>query len=506
MSLWPRSFRRFSNFVEDHPMPFVMSVFRWIAGLVVLLVCVTSAVTAQAADRPPNVVLIYADDLGYGDLGCYGAQGWTTPHLDRLAEAGVRFTDFYVAQAVCSASRTALLTGCYPNRVGILGALGPQSKNGIHADESTIAEVLKPCGYATAVFGKWHLGHHPRFLPTRHGFDQYFGLPYSNDMWPFHPGVAHLPLDERLKRWPHLPLIEGDQIVNPQVTPDDQTQLTTWYTERAVKFIESHREQPFFLYLPHAMPHVPLFVSDKQRGKSEQGLYGDVIQEIDWSVGQITATIARLRLTRETLVIFASDNGPWLTYGNHAGGTSGLREGKGTSWDGGVRVPCVMSWPGKIPAGTVCREPAMTIDILPTLAKLAGAELPKLPIDGLDIWPLIARQTDAVSPHDALYFYWGQHLQAVRSGRWKLHFPHAYISVDAANAGADAKPGKPAPREIGLALFDLTADRAETTDVAEQHPDVVARLTALADKARTDLGDSATKHKGTGVRQSGMVE
>ena len=479
---------------------------RIFAGLLCGLLLNLLATALLAAERPPNVVLIYADDLGYGDLGCYGAKGWKTPHLDKLEADGVRFTDFYVAQAVCSASRSALLTGCYPNRVGILGALGPQSKNGIHDDETTIAEVLKPRGYATAIYGKWHLGHHPRFLPVRHGFDEYFGLPYSNDMWPYHPGVANLPLEERLKRWPHLPLIEGDKIINPQVTAEDQPNLTTWYTERAVKFIESHKAQPFFVYMPHSMPHVPLFVSDKQRGKSEQGLFGDVIQEIDWSVGQITATLDRLCLTNDTLVIVASDNGPWLTYGNHAGSSGGLREGKGTSWDGGVRVPCIMRWPGKIPTGSVCREPAMTIDILPTLAKLSGAELPKRPIDGLDIWPLISGQPNAKSPHEAFYFYWGQHLQAVRSGNWKLHFPHDYISTTPDNVGGDSRPGKPAQKKIELALFDLETDRAETSNVAGQHADVVARLTAFADKARADFGDSAKKQTGSGVRKSGLVE
>lgn len=475
-------------------------------GLVYGVLMNLLATTAPAVEQPPNVVLVFADDLGYGDIGCYGAKGWKTPNIDKLAADGVRFTDFYVAQAVCSASRTALLTGCYPNRIGILGALGPQSKHGIHDDETTIAEVLRSRGYATAIYGKWHLGHHPRFLPVRHGFDEYFGLPYSNDMWPYHPGVAHLPMEERLKRWPYLPLIQGDKVVNPNVTAADQKHLTTWYTERAVKFIESHRDQPFFVYIPHAMPHVPLFVSDKQSGKSEQGLFGDVIQEIDWSVGQITSALDRLGLSKNTLVIFTSDNGPWLTYGNHAGGTDGLREGKGTSFDGGVREPCVMRWPGKIPEGSVCSEPAMTIDLLPTLAKLAEAELPKRAIDGLDIWPLISGQPNAKCPHEAFYFYWGQHLQAVRSGQWKLHFPHDYISTAPDNVGGDGRPGKPATKKIDLALFDLATDRSETTNVARQQPEVVARLMALAEKARADLGDSATKQSGSGLRKPGMIE
>src|SRR5262249_17057158 len=321
------------------------------------------AAPSPAADAaPPNFVVVYADDLGYGDLGCYGARDWATPNLDRLAREGRRFTDFYVAQAVCSASRTALLTGCYPNRVGILGALAPASKVGFSDGEKPIADVLRTRGYTPAIYGKWHLGHHPKFLPTRHGFDDYFGLPYSNDMWPRHPS----------SKFPPLPLIEGEKVI--QSNPD-QSRLTTWYTERAVKFIDANRDRPFFLYVPHAMPHVPLFVSEKHAGKSKGGLYGDVVMEIDWSVGQILAALERNKLDGRTLVRFASDNGPWLSYGDHAGTTAGLREGKATTFEGGVRVPCLMRWPGHIPAGSVCRDPVMTIDVLPTFAHLAGAKL-----------------------------------------------------------------------------------------------------------------------------------
>src|SRR4051794_15960939 len=257
------------------------------AVLSLLAVCLVAPARAKDA-RLPNVVIVYADDLGYGDLGCYGAKGWETPNLDRMAKEGVRFTDFYVAQAVCSASRAALLTGCYPNRVGILGALGPASKVGISDKEKTIADLLKARGYATAAYGKWHLGHYPPFLPTRHGFDDYFGLPYSNDMWPKHPTT----------KFPDLPLIEGEKIV--QHNPD-QTQLTTWYTERAVRFIETNKDRPFFLYVAHNMPHVPLHVSSKFQGKSERGLYGDVIMEIDWSVGQILAALKKQGLDEQTL-------------------------------------------------------------------------------------------------------------------------------------------------------------------------------------------------------------
>jgi arylsulfatase A len=448
-------------------------------------------VPAVAADPPPpNVVIVFADDLGYGDLGCYGAKGYTTPNLDRLAKEGVKFTDFYAAQAVCSASRAALLTGCYPNRVGILGALGPASKIGIHKDEKTIADILKARGYATAAFGKWHLGHHPQFLPTRHGFDEYFGLPYSNDMWPKHPTA----------KFPDLPLTDGEKTI--ELNPD-QTRLTTSYTERAVKFIEKSKDKPFFLYVAHNMPHVPLFVSDKFKGKSERGVFGDVLMEIDWSVGQILDTLKKHGLDERTLVVFTSDNGPWLSYGDHAGSAGPLREGKGTAWDGGVRVPAVMRWPGQIPSGTVCREPAMTIDLLPTVAKLAAAELPKHPIDGLDIGPLMRNQAGAKSPHEALYFYWDRHLQAIRSGSWKLHFPHPYRTMAGKPGGTGGQPAQYSQTKTELALYDLAADAGEQTDVAARHPEVVERLKKLADKAREDLGDSATNQASRGARPVG---
>jgi len=440
----------------------------------------------------PNFVIIFVDDMGYADISPYGARS-RTPNLARMAKEGVRFTDFYVAQPVCSASRAALLTGCYPNRIGILGALNPYSKEGIHSDELTLAEVLKTRGYATAIYGKWHLGYQPQFLPTRHGFDDYFGLPYSNDMWPKHPAPT--------QPYPPLPLIEGERTIE---TDPDQNQLTTWYTQRAVKFIEENKNQPFFLYVPHSMPHVPLFVSSKHQGKSKRGLYADVIQELDWSVGEILKSLKKNGLDERTLVIFASDNGPWLLYGDHAGSAGPLREGKATTFEGGVRVPCIMRWPTQIPRNRVVRELAATIDVLPTLARLAGAKLPgDRPIDGKDIWPLIKAQPGATTPHEAYFYYWGQHLQAVRSGPWKLHFPHTYTRPDP--AGGAAKPGQYATKEIGLELFNLEKDIGETTNVAAQHPEVVKRLQALAEASREDLGDSGTKREGRNVRPAGKV-
>jgi arylsulfatase A-like enzyme len=448
----------------------------------------------EAAAGPPNVVIVFTDDQGYQDVGCFGSPDIKTPNLDRMDAEGMRFTDFYAAQAVCSASRAALMTGCYSNRVGILGALGPGSKQGISDNEMTIAELVKKRNYATAIFGKWHLGDRPQFLPTRHGFDEYFGLPYSNDMWPRHPTNA--------KAYPPLPLIEGEKTI---ATNPDQTQLTTWYAERAVKFIEKNRDRPFFLYVAHNMPHVPLHVSDKFKGKSPRGLYGDVIMEIDWSVGQILDTLKRLNLDSQTLVIFTSDNGPWLSYGDHAGCALPLREGKGTMFDGGCRVPCIMRWPGKIPAGKTCNELAATIDVLPTVAGLIGVELPKdRVIVGRDIRALMEGRPGAKTPHEAYYCYWNRELQAVRSGQWKLHFPHEYRTL----AGAPGSGGKPGPyrqAKIGAELFDLSNDIGEKVNVADKHPDVVKRLEALAEKARDDLGDSATKRPGKNVREPGRV-
>jgi arylsulfatase A len=478
----------------------------------VLCPCFADGLPADAADKTPlapNIVLIFCDDLGYGDVGVYGAKGYVTPHLDRLAQQGTRFTHFYVAQPVCSASRAGLLTGCYPNRIGIRGALGPQSTVGISSDETTLAEVVKQRGYATAIFGKWHLGHHPQFLPTHHGFDEYFGLPYSNDMWPLHPDYVNLPPDAagRKRGFPDLPLIEGDKIAIPRVTSKEQSQLTTWYTERAVKFIDANRDRPFFLYVAHNMPHVPLHVSDKFKGKSQQGLYGDVIEEIDWSVGQIVAALAKNGLDDRTLLIFTSDNGPWLSYGNHAGSAGPLREGKGTCWQGGVCEPFIARWPGKIPAGRVSDEPAMTIDLLPTIAGLIGAKLPRHKIDGLDIWPLLTGDPAAKNPHEAYYFYYADNeLQAVLSGRWKLQLPHTYRTLAGRPGGRDGKPAPYAQRKLqSPELYDIDADVGEAVDCAAEHPDVVQRLLALAEQARDDLGDSLTGRKGKGVREPGRV-
>lgn len=464
---------------------------RW---FLLLFICVIPSLT-RAADAKPNVIVIFTDDQGYGDVGCYGAKGYTTPHLDQMAAEGTRLTSFYVSQAVCSASRSSLLTGCYNVRVGILGALGPGSSVALNHEETTIAEMLKANGYTTGMAGKWHLGDHPDYLPTNHGFGEYYGLPYSNDMWPSHPTN---------KRFPKLPLYEGNYVVDSDVTADDQTHLTTDYTNRALDFIDRNHDKPFFFYLAHSMPHVPLYVSEKYDGKTEQGAYGDVISEIDWSVGQVLAKLKEHRIDDNTLVIFTTDNGPWLSYGNHAGSAGPLREGKGTAWEGGVRVPCIVRWPGKVPAGRVSDELASTVDILPTLSAITGASLPERKLDGIDQSAFLLGKAEESAREEFWYFY-GKTLCAVRQGDWKLVFPHRYRSL-VADPGNEGLPAGYAQRNTELALYNLKTDIGETTDVKAKHPEIVEQLQKLGDQARSELGDSQKKVQGTQVRPAAKVK
>ncbi len=482
-----------------------------VLALVVSHVMGETSIAGDAKAAKPNIVIIFTDDQGYADVGVFGAQGFKTPNLDRMAAEGAIFRNFHVAQPVCSASRCALLTGCYPNRLGIHGALTPHSKVGISDGEMTLAQLVKQRGYATGMFGKWHLGDSPQFLPTRHGFDEYFGLPYSNDMWPARFESSDVPTNSawRKQGYPELVMFEGEKVVIPKITHADQNQLTTWYTEHAVKFIEKNKDHPFLLYLAHNMPHVPLHVSDKFRGKSGRGLYGDVIEEIDWSVGQVLAALKRNGLDENTWVIFTSDNGPWLSYGNHGGSAKPLREGKGTNWEGGTRVPCLMRWPGKIPAGTDTADMLMTIDLFPTIAKLIGAELPKHPIDGLDVWPIISRQPGAKNPHESYWFYYEvNQLQAVTTGdgRWKLQLPHTYRTMQGQPAGHDGASGKYLNVKLAQPeLYDLAQDIGETTDVSARHPELVKKLEAEAEKARVELGDELMKRTGSGLREPGRL-
>jgi arylsulfatase len=467
-----------------------------------LLIIVSSAIFSsppeKSADKLPNVILIYLDDMGYGDLSLTGATGFTTPNLDKMAKEGMFFTHFYSPQAVCTASRAGVLTGCYPNRIGLAGALSHASKVGISKEEETIAEVLKKRGYATAIYGKWHLGFQQEFLPTNHGFDEFYGIPYSNDMWPYHP--------ERPDGYPDLPLYENKAIVNPAVTPEDQEQFTTEFTERTIEFIKSKQDQPFFVYLAHPMPHVPLHVSKKFKGKSEQGLYGDVMMEIDWGVGEIIKTLEETGLDENTLVIFTSDNGPWLNYGNHAGNPGGYREGKGTSFEGGQRVPALMKWKGVIPEGVIANSIASGIDILPTVAAIAGAQLPKNKIDGVSLLPVLEGEVGA-NPRKTFYYYYRQNsLEAVRNGDWKLVFPHPGRTYEGFQPGNDGNPGPVKGNfQFEGGLYDLRRDPGERYDVSESYPEIVEALEKIATEAREDMGDELTGDPGKNRREPGRV-
>jgi arylsulfatase A-like enzyme len=429
-----------------------------------------SGCSKEALPTKPNFVLIFTDDQGYSDVGCYGAEGFKTPNLDRMADEGMKFTDFYVGASICSPSRAALLTGCYPPRVSMIRVLFPLDKVGLNPKETTIANVLKTQGYATACIGKWHLGHLPQFLPTQQGFDYFFGLPYSNDMLP-----------EVSTRYPPLALIEGQE---PIELDPDQSQLTRRYTEKAVEFIKQNKDKPFFVYLPHTMPHIPLYASEKFAGKSGSGIYGDVMEELDWSTGEILNTLKELNLDERTVVIFTSDNGPWLSKKEHGGSARPLRDGKFSSYEGGLRVPCIMRWPGIIPAGTVCSEIASTIDLLPTFAKLAGAEGPSERIDGKDISALM-KDPQTASPHEAFFYYNIKKLDAVRSGDWKLVYANSQFDPPA--------------------LYNLKEDISEEKDVSSDHPDQVQRLSKLADTMRQDLGDLRRDIRGTNIRPRGEL-
>ena len=450
-------------------------------------------------DRP-NVVIIFVDDMGWGDLPSQGAIGWDMPNISRLENEGTRFTRFHVAQPVCSASRAALLTGCYPNRIGIHGALAPSASHGIHEDETTLAELFKSRGYVTGMYGKWHLGHHQQFLPVHHGFDDYLGIPYSNDMWPGHPVTP--------TNWPRLPLIEGDRPIEIIEDNEDQDAITRRLTERSVEFIHLNANAPFFLYLAHPQPHVPLAADPRFKDSSRQGFYGDVMQELDWSIGEVLGALDEEGIAEDTLVIFASDNGPWINYGDHAGTTGHLREAKGTTFGGGVRVPCIARWPGHVRRNHVNDLNWMTIDVFPTIAGIIDAQLPDLPIDGKDAIDVLTSEDGAVSPQDVYLFYYGRNnLEAIQCGRWRLHLPHTYRSMEGRPGGTG---GKPTAYTYGieqpLALYDILIDPGETTDVMNAHPGVVAHMLDLAESARADLGDALVDRQGSGVREPGRLQ
>jgi arylsulfatase A len=420
-----------------------------------------------AEEKLPNFVIIFLDDAGWGDYNTFQSTKYPTPHVDNLAKEGTKFTQFYVPQAICSASRSALLSGCYPGRTGVVGAHGPNGR-GLEPKFATIAEVLKKKNYATAHFGKWHCGDQPETRPLARGFDKHAGLMYSNDMWRFHPTAP--------EKWGKHPLQFWD---NGKVTIDDidkpdQKNLTKWATENAVNFIEENKEKPFFLYVAHSMPHVPLFCSDEFEGKSGVGLYGDVCMEIDWSVGKINQALKDNGLEENTMVIFSSDNGPWSGYGNHAGATP-FRNAKASSFDGGIRSPLIIKFPGRVPTNKESKKVFCSIDIQPTLAVLAGTE-PSNEIDGKNILPLITGAKDAKSPHKYYAFSTGRNFEGILSpdGRWKLHLPHKYrVATNPANDGAG---GKYTTKTIELSLFDMKNDPYEKTNVIDKYPEIASEL------------------------------
>ncbi len=448
-----------------------------------LLATASIMLLASASAAAPNIVLLVADDLGYADLGCSGAQGYKTPNLDRLAREGVRLTNFYSAASVCSASRAALWTGCYPCRVGLAGDLRPESNEGLAPEHTTLAELASAVGYRTALFGKWHLGSRAEFLPTHQGFDQFYGIPFSHNVRPLHA-------PEGPSLHPNLPIYDGDLAVgrNP-----DMSGFTAELTERAVDFIRDNARQRFLLCVAYPMPQVPLAASREFAGTTERGLYGDVVSELDWSVGEILDELAGAALDTETLVVFTSDNGPALEYGDRAGSAGDLRGGKGSTFEGGVRVPCLVRWIGKIPSETVSDELTASFDLLPTIARLIGADVPfETKLDGRDIWPVLTLPAAATSPHRYFCYYSGGALHAIRSGRWKLHFPHGHVALSDAPA-RDGQAIRTSWERIGLSLFDLEEDPGETTNLAAENEEVVHYLADLAETAREELGDSLTK-------------
>ena len=430
----------------------------------------------NAVAAAPNYVLIFCDDLGYNDLGCYGSMKNRTPRIDAMAKEGMRFTSFLSSSPVCTPSRASLLTGCYARRVGMHEdftghwVLIPRSRRGMHADEWTLPEMLKAKGYATACIGKWHLGDQPPHLPTAHGFDEYYGIPYSNDMASARRGD------------PPLPLVQDTKVIE---APADQATLTKRYTREAIQFIERNKSKPFFLYLPHTFPHLPLFASKEFHGKSANGRYGDSVEEIDWSTGKILDALKQHDLDKNTLVIFTSDNG---SNGRNGGSNAPLSGAKGGTMEGGMRVPMIARWPGRIPAGGTCNELSSTMDFLPTFAALSGGLLSANKIDGHDITPLLTGTKGAASPYEVFYYYRRRQLQAVRWGDWKWHLPLAntFPNWTTANQKGRGRPGK---------LVNLKTDLAEKVDVTAANPKVMVKMRELVAQADATLGNEGRQGK-----------
>jgi len=445
----------------------------------------------------PNVIFILTDDQGYGDLGVYGADDILTPNIDFLASQGARFTSYYATQPVCSASRASILTGSYSDRISIYGAFMPNSKKGINSKETTIAEMLKDKGYSTGIFGKWHLGDAPEFFPTRHGFDEFFGILYSNDMWPYHPEQG------TIFNFDDLKLYENENVLK---VIEDQSFLTEAITDKAINFIEKNKNTPFFLYIPHPQPHVPLFAKNNFLGTQERGIYGDVINEIDFSFGRIYNVLKKNNLVNNTVIIFTSDNGPWLSYGTHSGSPGIFREGKGTCWEGGNRVPAIISYPKKIKPNTVIKAPVMGIDWLPTIKELSNSKNFKFKIDGKSLVPLLTGTTYK-SPHENLFFYYRENeLHAIRHLDWKYYLSHSYRSLNGKMGKSD---GTPIKYEMNFLkspeLYNLTNDPEEKKNVADLYPNIVKKIDRISDSISLILGNSLKGIKGNEVRPIGLI-
>ena len=440
----------------------------------------------------PNIVFILTDDLGYGDLSSYGSKTINSKNIDQLAKDGVKLTSYYAAQPVCSASRAAVLTGVYPNRIGIHNAFGPNSNSGINHSELTLAEMLKENGYSTGIYGKWHLGSKKEYFPTNHGFDEFYGILYSNDMWRWHP--------EYPEGYPEDLLLYRNE--NPIMEIIDQSDLTKDITSESIDFIERNKNNPFFLYIAHPQPHVPLFVSKDFENITGNGLYADVITEIDYSVGRVLRSLEENGLTENTIVVFTSDNGPWLSYGNHSGSSGIYREGKGTTWEGGVRVPSIIKFPNKLKS-RVIDEPVMAIDWMPTFAELTNSKLSVNKIDGKNIWPLLTGEISS-SPHEELYFYYRvNELHSIRMNDWKIHFTRTYRSLNGRPGGIDGIPVKYDMNVIEQnELYNLKNDPRELYNVYNEFPEIAKKMEELGERARNELGDNLSGKKGMGMRLS----